>query len=170
MFDFPLNLRYWHICTRIVPIVLALSICSYACKSVPSADLPRIKEPDFSISSIRIMQAELINTRFFVRLHIDNPNPFPVTLSSFSYKLYGSGLFWAEGTDRDMWTVPALESAEKELFLVMNFIDTRRDLLDRVIAMQWVSYQFTGMVIINAPDMPVFTKNFDLRGESEVTR
>jgi len=116
------------------------------------------------------MQAELINTRFFVRLRIDNPNPFPVTLSSFSYKLYGSGLFWAEGIDTSEWIVPAMESSEKELFLIMNFIETRRDLLDRVIAMQWVSYQFTGMVEINAPDMPVFTKNFDLRGESEVTR
>ena len=151
-------------------IILVLCCCFYACKSTSSVGFPRIEEPDFSISSIRIMQAELINTRFFVRLRIDNPNPFPVTLSSFSYRLYGSGLFWAEGTDRDNWTVPAMESAEKELFLVMNFIDTRRDLLDRVIAMQWVAYQFSGTVEIQTPGKPVFIKRFDLRGESEVTR
>ncbi|MDR2471781.1 MAG: hypothetical protein LBD09_06700, partial [Treponema sp.] len=102
------------------------------------AEFPLIRDPVFSITSIVIMQAELINTRFKVRVRVDNPNPFPVELSSFKYELYGGGRFWADGTEQRVLSVPAAGRAEKELFLVMNFIDMKRDLLDQVIALEQV--------------------------------
>jgi hypothetical protein len=66
--------------------------------------------------------------------------------------------------------VPASGFAEKELFLVMNFIDMRRDLLDKVIEMELVAYRFAGVFEINAENMPLLSKRFDLEGESEVVR
>ncbi|MDR2551979.1 MAG: LEA type 2 family protein [Treponema sp.] len=137
-----------------------------------SAEFPRIRAPSFEISSIRIMQAGLINTRFKVRIRINNPNPFPVDLSAFTYELYGGGRFWAGGTENPLCTVPAMAPAEKELFLVMNFIGMRRDLLDQVIAMRNVRYRFAGTVQIGAaPDfLPSYTSSFELEGESAVTR
>ena len=141
----------------------------FSCKITPPDD-PRIQEPDFSISSIKILQAELINTRLNVKVRIENPNPFPVSLSSFTYELYGEGRFWAEGTERNVFTVPASDFVEKDLFLVMNFIDMKRDLLDKVIAMESVEYRFDGIVQINAADMPLLTKSFSLEGKSEVIR
>jgi LEA14-like dessication related protein len=116
------------------------------------------------------MQAELVNTRLKVKLYIENPNPFPVTLSSFTYELYGEGRFWADGTEKNVLVVPALGAAEKELFLVMNFIDMRRDIFDKVVAMDLIEYRFTGTVEINAEDMPMLFKNFNLKGKSEVTQ
>ena len=116
------------------------------------------------------MQAELINTRLKVKLRIENPNPFPVSLSSFKYELYGEGRFWADGTEKNVFTVPASDFTEKELFLVMNFIDMRRDLLDKVIEMKSVAYRFTGTVEINAENMPLLSKRFNMEGESEVIR
>jgi LEA14-like dessication related protein len=132
----------------------------------------RIREPRFSIVSIAIMQAELINTRFRVKVRIENPNPFPLTFSSFSYELYGQGRFWAGGSETDIYTIPENGETEEDLFLVMNFINMQRDLLDQIIAMRSVRYRFTGTAEIGtgAAYLPVFTTAFDLRGDSEVLK
>jgi LEA14-like dessication related protein len=132
---------------------------------------PRIQEPVFTIESIRILQAELINTRLKVKIKIDNPNPFPVSLSSFSYELYGAGRYWAEGKQKNVYEIPGKESAEADLYLVMNFTNMRRDVLDRIIEMRLVRYRFTGETEISTEVeyLPVFTSRFDLEGESEVS-
>lgn len=133
---------------------------------------PRIREPEFSIVSIAIMQAELINTRFKVKVRIENPNPFPMTFSSFTYELYGHDRFWADGSEADIYTIPENGKAEEELFLVMNFINMQRNLLDQVIAMRNVRYRFTGKAEIGTgvEYLPSFTTAFDLRGDSEVIK
>jgi len=137
-----------------------------------TAEFPRIQEPVFSITSITILQAELINTRLKVRLRVDNPNYIPMDLFSFAYSLYGAGRFWAEGTEKNPCSIPAFGSVEKDLFLVMNFIDMRRDLLDQVIAMTRVRYRFTGTAEIGTSlyYLPAYTKSFDLQGDSVVER
>jgi LEA14-like dessication related protein len=137
-----------------------------------SASFPRIREPEFTITSIAILQAELINTRFKVHLRIDNPNSFPLELSSFEYELYGEGRFWANGRERDVLRIPALGSAETELFLTMNFIDMKRQLLDEIIAMRQVRYRFTGETEVGTGVswLPRFNMGFDHSGNSKVLR
>jgi LEA14-like dessication related protein len=134
------------------------------------AVFPRIREPDFSITAIAIMKAELINTRFRVKLQVDNPNVFPVELSSFSYALYGADRFWADGKKTEVLRVPARGSAETEIFLVMNFIDMRRELLDQIVAMRQVNYRFSGEAVINTEVeyLPSFLAAFDRSGNSMV--
>jgi LEA14-like dessication related protein len=135
-----------------------------------TAVFPRIRAPEFTITSIAIMQAELINTRFMVNLRIDNPNPFPVTLSSFSYALYGGGLLWVNGREQDVMHITEKGSGETRLFLVMNFINMKRHLLDEIVAMRMVSYRFSGEaeVGLDIPWLPHFSVKFDHSGYSEV--
>lgn len=135
-----------------------------------TAVFPRVREPVFTITSIAIMQAELINTRFRVSLRVDNPNPFPVTLSSFAYALYGEGLFWADGREKDVLLIPAKGFSETSLFLLMNFINMKRGLLNEIIAMRLVNYRFTGetQVSVDIPWLPHFSMKFDRSGRSEV--
>ncbi|MDR2758728.1 MAG: LEA type 2 family protein [Spirochaetaceae bacterium] len=134
------------------------------------AAFPRIRKPDFNITAIAIMKAELINTRFKVNLRVDNPNFFPVELSSFSYELYGADRFWADGEKTDILLIPARGSAETELSLVMNFINMRRELLDQIIAMKQVNYRLAGEaeVSTNMEFLPHFLVNFDRSGNSVV--
>ncbi|MDR1278520.1 MAG: LEA type 2 family protein [Treponema sp.] len=134
------------------------------------AVFPRIREPEFTITAIAIMQAELINTRFRVSLRIDNPNVFPVDLSSFGYELYGAGRFWADGREEDVLHIPALGSAETRLFLMMNFINMKRSLLDEVIALRQVRYRFTGEAEVGTGVswLPRFHMGFDHTGNSAV--
>jgi LEA14-like dessication related protein len=136
------------------------------------AAFPRIRPPEFTIASIAIIKAELVNTRFRVDLTIDNPNLFPVTLSSLSYELYGRGRFWARGRERDVLAVPARGQAAARLFLEMNFIDMRRDLLDEVIALGTVAYRFTGEALVDTglPLLPSFKTDFDRQGASVVIK
>jgi LEA14-like dessication related protein len=133
---------------------------------------PRIQAPKFTITSIAIMQAELINTRFRVDLRIDNPNVFPVELSSLQYELYGSGRFWADGKEKSTLKVPPGGSAETRLMLVMNFIDMRRELLDEIIALRQVPYRFTGEAQVDTgiTMLPGFKMDFDQSGYSAVVR
>jgi LEA14-like dessication related protein len=133
---------------------------------------PRIREPEFTITAIAIMQAELINTRFRVSLRIDNPNIFPVDLSSFGYELYGAGRFWADGREEDVLHIPARGSAETRLFLMMNFINMKRGLLDEIIALRQVRYRFTGEAEVGTGVswLPRFRMGFDHSGDSAVYR
>jgi LEA14-like dessication related protein len=135
-----------------------------------AAVFPRIREPEFTITAIAILQAELINTRFRVNLRIDNPNIFPVDLSSFGYELYGAGRFWADGREEDVLHIPARGSAETRLFLIMNFINMKRSLLDEVIAMRQVRYRFTGEAEVGTGVswLPRFRMGFDHTGNSAV--
>ncbi|MDR2304979.1 MAG: LEA type 2 family protein [Treponema sp.] len=139
-------------------------------EAVELASFPRIREPEFTITRIAVLQAELINTRFRVNLKIDNPNFFPVDLSSFEYALFGDGRFWAEGREKNVLHIPAGKSEETRLFLTMNFINQRRDMLDRVIDMDLVRYRFTGDVLVDTGVawLPQFRMGFDKSGYSEV--
>ncbi|MDR2158742.1 MAG: LEA type 2 family protein, partial [Treponema sp.] len=112
----------------------------------------------------------LVNTRFRVTVRIDNPNGFPVNLSSFEYELYGAGRFWADGKETDALHIPARDSAEVKLFLLMNFINMKRELLDEVIAMRQVRYRFSGEALVETGVswLPEFRMRFDRQGHSNV--
>jgi LEA14-like dessication related protein len=136
------------------------------------AVFPRVRKPDFNITMIRILQAELINTRLRVSLQIDNPNHFPEELTSFNYELYGDGRFWAEGVEEDILQIPAKDSAKIDLFLTMNCTNMRRNVLDQVIKMTSVRYRFTGnaQVETGVEYLPRFIMDFKLEGLSDVVR
>ena len=134
------------------------------------AEFPGVRPPVFSITSIAILKAELINTRFRVGLKIDNPNPFPVELSAFSYELYGNGRLWADGTERNVFKVKGKSSLQGNLFLLMNFINMKRDLLDQVIYLIDVNYRFAGETLVGTgvEYLPKFKTVFNLSGYSQV--
>jgi LEA14-like dessication related protein len=134
------------------------------------AVFPGVRAPEFTITSIAILKAELVNTRFRVGLKIENPNPYPVDLSAFSYVLYGNGLRWADGTERDIIKVAGKSALTGNLYLIMNFIEMPRELLDQIIRLEDVNYRFTGeaVVITGLDYLPQFKSGFDMSGYSVV--
>ena len=142
------------------------------CKSPPliPPHIVEIKEPEFEIVSILVLQADLVNTQFETVLRIKNPNEFAVELSSVSYELHGNGRLWAEGAQDDIFQIPAESSCETVFNFSMNFINMSRGLLDDIIAMRRVNYRFKGDAEVK-PGIPLlspFTMNFDCAGLSEV--
>jgi len=135
-----------------------------------TANFPGIQEPQFIITSIAVLKAELINTRFRVNMRIDNPNPFPLEMSGLTYKLYGNGRHWADGIDKNSFVVNGKSSVQGDLYLLMNFIDMERSLLNQIVNLVDVNYRFTGEAQISTgiDYLPKFKKGFDLSGYSEV--
>ena len=135
-----------------------------------AASFPGVQPPRFSITSIAVLREDLINTRLRVTMMMENPNLFPIELSAFSYTLYGNGRFWSDGTERNITTVPGQSSAEANLFLLMNFMNMGRELLDQIIALYDVYYRFTGEVRVRTgiESFPAFISTFDLSGLSQV--
>jgi LEA14-like dessication related protein len=130
----------------------------------------RIVEPELVITSITILQADLVNTRFRITFKIVNPNPFPVFLSNFRYELHGDGRFWANGTEKNLAIVSAESSLETNINLEMNFINMRRQLLDDIIAMREVRYRVVGSVEAetDTAEIPGIRMDFDFSGTSAV--
>ena len=171
-------------------VVLLLLFSLAACKSHPSHPVEpelaeteaepipepavEIKNPEFTIVSIAIIQGELINTEFETVVRIDNPNEFAVNLASLSYTLYGNGRFWADGKAKNILYIPAKSSCETEFRFIMNFINMDRRLLDDIIAMRRVNYRFKGTVQVQVQNglshIPSFITNFERSGFSEVKK
>jgi LEA14-like dessication related protein len=135
-----------------------------------TASFPGLREPTFSITSIAILKAELINTRFRVNMKIDNPNPFPLELSNFVYELYGNGRLWAEAAEKKGLMVEGRSSMQSDLFLIMNFINMERGLLNQIINLVDVNYHFIGKTQVSTgiDYLPKFNTGFDLSGYSKV--
>jgi LEA14-like dessication related protein len=135
-----------------------------------TANFPGVQAPAFNITSIAILKAELINTRFRVSMRIDNPNPFPLEMSGFIYELYGNGRLWADGMEKNVFVINGKSSVQGYLYLLMNFIDMERSLLDQIINLVDVNYRFAGeaQVSTGIDYLPKFNAGFDLSGYSEV--
>jgi LEA14-like dessication related protein len=114
-----------------------------------AAVFPLIRKPEFRIMSVAVRKAELIDTRFKVKIRLKNPNIFPVELSAFSFELYNGGRLWAGGKRRNILSIPQGQTAETEFFLTMNFIGMHRNLLDQVIAMEQIYYRFAGEATVS---------------------
>jgi LEA14-like dessication related protein len=134
------------------------------------AAFPGVRAPEFSITNIAILKDELVNTMFRVGLKINNPNPFPVDLASFRYVLHGHGMHWADGAERNIIQVEKKSTLRGNLFLDMNFIEMKRDLLNQIIRLEDVNYRFSGeaQIITGVEYLPKFKSGFDLSGYSPV--
>jgi LEA14-like dessication related protein len=142
----------------------------FACKTPQVVKNVEVIEPEFNITSIVILQADLINTEFETVLKIDNPNEFAVELSTLKYELFGNGLLWADGIENDILRVPAKSTLETKFNFSMNFINMNRKLLDDVIAMRQVQYRFKGNALVRASGAQTFTMNYNCTGLSEVKK
>jgi LEA14-like dessication related protein len=154
-------------------IVCTFALGEEAARTVSAQALfPRIREPQFTITAIVVNQGELINTRLKVGLRIDNPNAFPLELASLAYEFYGDEHFWADGRDPKVWHIPAQGSIQTQVFMVMNFIDMNRKLLEDVLAAKRVYYRFTGeaAVLTTIAYLPRFSVDFELAGNSVVMK
>jgi len=161
-------------------IILFIVFLLAACKTPPQdiqipeevVETIEVITPEFEVTSIYILQADIVVTEFEAIIKIDNPNHFAIELSSINYELYGNGEFWANGTAADILHIPALSSGETRFTFSMNFINMSRRLLDDVIAMRQINYRFKGQArmrpVIN--NLPAFNADFDCSGLSEVRR
>lgn len=135
-------------------------------------EVPRVRDPKFSIEKVQIKQAELVNTRLILEVRIENPNPVELVFKNMEYSFYGDGRWWAESRHFNETTISAGSSSLVELELVMNFLNMKRSMLDQVIRMARIAYRLEGSATIQIPfeGFPPFVYPFALQGQSPVVR
>jgi len=159
---------------RKILLFILIILVFLSCKTQPQtapAGL-QILEPAFEVTSIYIIQADIVVTEFEAVLKVENPNDFALEMSSITYELFGNGRFWAGHSVTNIMRIPANSTEETRFRFEMNFINMSRPLLDDVIAMRQVNYRFKGNAEVRPvlPDIPFFSVAFDCSGLSEVKR
>lgn len=132
--------------------------------------IPIVREPLLRITSLRIERDVLVTTNLRLDMEIENPNAFPLEMSSISYDFYGEGRAWASDADAVPALVPAKGTIRRGLRFTMNFADADRRLFDLVARLRTVRYRLSGSAEVGTglEAIPSFTLGFDLEGACPV--
>jgi hypothetical protein len=137
-----------------------------------SGSFPIVREPRFSILSIRVERDLLVTTQLALGLEIHNPNSFPIEFKSFDYDFYGEGRIWSNGTDEVPALIPAGQSLRRGIRFTMNFADMDRRLFDLVAKLRVLRYRLAGeaRIATGLDFLPEFVSRFDREGSCAVER
>ena len=69
-----------------------------------------ITYPTVSLSSLQLLNASLSEQSYEIQLQIDNPNTFPLPLTTIDYELTLNDTVFAKGTNEEAVTIPANEA------------------------------------------------------------
>jgi LEA14-like dessication related protein len=126
--------------------------------------------PLFSISSIQIIQDELINTKMCIEVSIENENNFPLYFSNLQYTLFGEKMFWTRGSNSWNIEAPCFSKINAEIYITMNFTEMNRSVFDKVVKLGFVEYRFFGDAAIEDENGVSIIFPFDLTGLAQVIR
>jgi LEA14-like dessication related protein len=131
-----------------------------------------VREPLFSLRSIKIERDLLVTTNLRLAVEIGNPNDFPLVFDALSYDFFGEGKGWAAGEDEGPVAIPARGSIERSLRFTMNFADMDRRLFDLVANLRIVRYRIAGeaRIATGLDYLPAFVMRFDREGSCAVER
>lgn len=92
----------------------ALAVLLTACAAT------RFETPHLQIVGVEMMQSELFEQRFKVRLRVQNPNDRALPVQGISAKMQLQGEDFAQGVAGESFTVPAFGEAEFDMMLSAN--------------------------------------------------
>jgi len=95
-------------------IGVALALVLSACAAT------RFETPHLQVVGIEMVQSELFEQRFKVRLRVQNPNDRALPVQGISAKMQLQGEDFAQGVAGESFTVPAFGEAEFDMMLSAN--------------------------------------------------
>lgn len=84
----------------------------------------RFETPHLQVVGIEMMQSELFEQRFKVRLRVQNPNDRALPVQGITAKMQLQGEDFAQGVAGESFTVPAFGEAEFDMMLSANMAGT----------------------------------------------
>jgi len=81
-----------------------------------------INYPTVSLSSLQLLSASLSEQSYEIQLEIDNPNAFPLPLTTIDYELKLNDAVFAEGTNAEAVTIPANQAEVIKLQVTSNLV------------------------------------------------
>lgn len=122
-------------------LLSCLTILLSSCSSLSSF----VERPGLSVANFSMVDGNLFQQTFRVRLKIDNPNSFALPILGLNYGLNIAGVDVADGTNADGVNIPANGTDYLDIDLSTNLLRSLPDLTDVIrTGGKDLSYSFSG--------------------------
>ncbi|MDY6919379.1 MAG: LEA type 2 family protein [Pseudomonadota bacterium] len=128
-----------------------------------------VKEPDLSLSDIRISDINFDAVTLGVTMTVDNPNAFALALAGYEYRARFNGRELARGSTDQGFRVPARGTQKIEVPVQLTYKEVM-GLLNPVGDSGTVSYEIDSKVRLDAPVLNLFSLNSSKSGEITLPR
>lgn len=113
------------------------------------------KAPQITPTSVELMDAQLLEQRFKVHLHVQNPNDRPLPIKSVSCTLAVSGVDVGHGESDAPFTIPANGDGDFDMIVTTNLANSMPNLLLRLAqGKELPTYRLSGRVDPDIRFMP----------------
>jgi len=129
--------------------LLTLAGCATSLENVLST-------PKVELRDMQVVGLGLKSQTFLLSFDIDNPNPFPLPISSVSYAVRLDGQRFVSGETSSEFSVPATGDAEFAISVDLNLLQTAPQLLSiiRQGVREDVAYDLEGRLAVDIPMVP----------------
>lgn len=86
-----------------------------------SAMLPKLEAPKFQVVGLKMLGGDQKHQQLRLRLQVTNPNDRQIAVKSIEYQLKVADADFAQGTNSEPFTVPALGQTEFDVDMVADF-------------------------------------------------
>ncbi len=118
--------------------------------------------PQVSLADFRLINLGLIEQNYLLKLHLKNPNPFPLPINSLNYQLQINDQIFAKGMSNKAVSIPASGEEFLVLQVASNLMRTIGQFSDlKTLINRNFNYQLSGNVnVISGFQLP-----FEYQGE-----
>jgi LEA14-like dessication related protein len=126
-----------------------LALLVAACAAV------NFKAPQITPTTVELMDAQVLEQRFKVHLHVQNPNDRPLPIKSVSCTLEVSGVDVGHGESDAPFTIPANGDGDFDMIVTTNLASSMPNLLLRLAqGKELPTYRLSGKVNPDIRFMP----------------
>ena len=113
---------------------------------------PRLETPELSVIGVEVLDAQLFEQRFNVRMRVQNPNDRALPIRGLTYTKELNGQDFGRGMTAQAFTVPALGEAEFDVVVTTNLATSLLRLLPQLEKNpEAVEYRLKGRVSTDLP-------------------
>lgn len=115
-----------------------------------------VKSPTVELRNAQLLGLGFNSQTFLLSFDIDNPNPFPLPVSSVSYGIKLNGQRFASGETPSEFSVPASGNGQFAISVDLNLLQTAPQLLSivRQGIREDVAYELDGRLALDIPLAP----------------
>jgi len=137
-----------------------------------SGNLPLLKIPQISISSLKLQKLSLTSADLLLNLEVNNPNNFSLALNKLDYDFAINNLTWATGLSQQALAINKKGKSALSLPLSLNFISMGKALYQAVTGDNNLNYHLKGAIDLNTsvPLLKNFTLPIDQTGQIKVLK
>ena len=144
-------------------ILIFISFLS-SCAILNLNSMIKPEPPQIRVKSLELVKSGLQEQHFKLRLHVKNPNAFPLSFASMNFKLYINKKQFTTGKTNKNYTLPAFGGQCLSINIVSNLMDILGGWKDwkKALKERKLNYRIVGNVTIwkGTPEIP-----FEHRGE-----